>query len=88
MGENVFDGCTNLTSVDIKSTVLNNTGAFIFRDCNKLTTVGLPYNLSKIPDNMFRNANYLKKIELPESVTEIGSSAFFGMHSTYKPNYT
>lgn len=50
-------------------------GAFAFRNCDKLTDVGLPSTLKKISKGAFVGTN-LKQLYLPESVTSIEGNAF------------
>ena len=50
-------------------------GSFAFRNCDKLTDVGLPSTLKKISKGAFVGTN-LKQLYLPESVTSIDGNAF------------
>ncbi|MCL1933374.1 MAG: leucine-rich repeat protein [Candidatus Azobacteroides sp.] len=42
-----------------------------------VTNNGVNYTVTGIADNAFRNADQLKSIKIPESITEIGAFAFF-----------
>lgn len=71
-----LSGATNLKRVVIPDSVTKIEDR-AFEDCGKLESVKLPSGLTRIPDGTFSNCN-LKDIEIPESVTEIGSMAFYG----------
>ena len=73
IGYNAFGNCSSLESVSIGSgiTILRQ----MFYDCPSLTTVTLSEGL-EIIDQLAFNAMNLSSIIIPNSVTEIGSSAF------------
>lgn len=52
--------------------------AGVFNGCTNLESVTLPANLEAIDDNTFENCSSLSEIEIPESTTDIGMSAFSG----------
>ena len=43
---------------------------------SRIKKVVLPENINEIPENLFMSANNLKEIDIPKSVTKIGSQAF------------
>lgn len=71
--EDVFSGCTNLTSVVIGSGVAS-IGYDAFRSCTKLTSVTLGNSIRLIGNDAFTNCNGLTSIVIPDSVTYIGNS--------------
>ena len=76
-----FRGCTALASITINSTYLSTTGYEtvyhygIFTDCSSMATVTLPAGLTAIPAGMFYYSS-LYRIEIPSTVTSIGTYAF------------
>lgn len=58
---------------DVKSIAPN---AFSYFYGSGLTSVKLPEGITKIPNGLFYACNQLKSVNIPESVTEIGWSAF------------
>ena len=60
---------------DEYSTSNNTISEDMFRDC-KFTKVSLPNNIMKIESDAFRNCESLTSIDIPQSVTSIGSGAF------------
>ncbi|MXP74409.1 leucine-rich repeat protein [Lachnospiraceae bacterium WCA-9-b2] len=53
-------------------------GAFIFYDCEGLTSVDISDSVTKIGDSAFSSCVSLKEIAIPSGVTEIGDGAFYG----------
>lgn len=49
-----------------------------FSNCNNLTTIVLPSDLTEINDFAFAYCNSLESITIPEGVTSIGKEAFLG----------
>lgn len=74
IGEMSFSGCTALTEVAFPDT-LTSIGAGAFAQCTALSEVTLPESLLKIGQNAFA-ATGLKKIQIPDSVTDIDYCAF------------
>lgn len=74
IGDNAFDGCTNLSVLDIKGTITA-IGDYAFRS-TKLDNFTFPNGISKISDYAFQNCYTLKEIVIPDSVVSIGESAF------------
>lgn len=94
----VFAGCTNLeevislgeiTEFNTSDTQFNFFG--IFERCSNLTTVNLP-NVRNLPERIFMNTPSLINLNLPSTITSIGSRAFLNTLLTnkvlYFPNVT
>lgn len=76
IGNEAFDGNTNLTSVTIPDTVTR-ISSNAFQICENLTSVTIPNSVTYIGENAFANTD-LSSLTIPASVTEIGKSAFYG----------
>ncbi|MDE6289849.1 MAG: leucine-rich repeat domain-containing protein, partial [Ureaplasma sp.] len=85
----LFSGCTNLKTVVLPWT-LEILGSNVFNGCTKLTTVKysdvdktideakqIP-SLKKISGSAFKNCTSLSSFIIPDTVIEIGESAFYG----------
>lgn len=77
----VFDGCSNLENVTIERGA--DIGTLAFYNCKKLASVvytgtSTPENPSKIGDSAFSGCSSLTSINLPEGLTSVGASAFYG----------
>ncbi|MBR1457665.1 MAG: leucine-rich repeat protein [Oscillospiraceae bacterium] len=78
-----FSGCSNLARVVLPAGVETVEG-YTFYDCTKLISAGpsgsgcsieYPWT-TEIPDSAFGDANCLKRVVLPQSITRIGQEAF------------
>ena len=78
IGPSAFSSCSNLTSIEIPSSVTS-IGEDVFRDCSALETVtfGANSQLESIGFNAFYSCYALTSIEIPSSVTSIGDGAFY-----------
>ena len=80
LGKFAFGNCTSLTSIWIpKSLKTADTSAFSgspFAGCVALQSVELETGMTKIPDNLFDSCPGFTTITIPDTVTEIGDSAF------------
>lgn len=74
MGQNVFNGCTNLTTVVLpdNATVIDNN---MFYGNAKLSNVNIPASLTTIGSSAFYNTA-INNITLPDSLKTINSNAF------------
>lgn len=93
IGENAFSGCSSIVSITIPEHI-KYIKQGTFKDCTSLASVILPENLKSIasgshpnPDGYgevdgyngaFTNCKSIKEINIPNSVTNIGSFAFMG----------
>ncbi len=76
LGDSAFMGCEYLTDVDFADysvTVINKS---TFKDCFELAKIQLPKGLLEIKAEAFMNDYSLTEVVIPESVTNIDSSAF------------
>ena len=75
IGENAFDGCSNLTSVELPES-LREIGNYVFRGCTQLASVEFHEELWCIGEGAFYGCSALTGIVFPESLQDIQSSAF------------
>lgn len=75
IGENAFDSCWSLRSVNIpeKVTVIN---ARTFEDCRSLESIVIPQGVTAIGEYAFFKCGLLKTLVIPEGVEVIGDCAF------------
>ena len=73
--ENVFNSCTNLTTLVIGDSVTT-IEEYAFAQCSGLTSVTLGKGLITIGNSAFERCYGLPSIVVPEGVTSIGNSAF------------
>jgi len=76
LGTSAFEGCTNLQSVVLPTSVTT-IGTDAFYGCNKLGRINLEEGLTAINLRAFHNCN-LDTIVIPSTVTSIGNAAFRG----------
>lgn len=75
VGDNVFQGCSNLTTVDLGSGITK-IGDSAFYECKALTEIVLPNNVATISYRSFYACYALTEISIPNTVTTIGGYAF------------
>ncbi len=74
VGANAFYGCSNLQNVMLGN--IKDWGTSCFEGCSSLESINFfTFNLNSIPDNCFAFCG-LTKVNLPESIANIGSHAF------------
>jgi len=76
IGSNAFYSCSNLTDVDIDTSV-KTIGPRAFRGCTGLTKVQLPEGLLSIGEWAFYSCSGLRSVDFPRGVTSIGPYAFY-----------
>ena len=75
IGSNVFEGCSNLTSISLPSGITS-IGNSAFNGCINLTSINLPASITTIGEYAFQNCSNLTNLVIPDSVTEISQRAF------------
>ncbi|MBO5318203.1 MAG: leucine-rich repeat protein [Ruminococcus sp.] len=80
LAPNAFEGCQNLTSVEIPESV-QLPPQEAFANCESLCTVILPKNIDRLPDNTFSRCVNLKRVNLPDSLEYIDTYAFESCYS-------
>ncbi len=77
IGNQAFQGCSNLTSIRIPESVAS-VGIKAFYQCSRLTNIELPKSLQSIGEAAFEQCSSLASIEMPNSVTSIENYTFNG----------
>ena len=77
IGDNAFNGCSNLTLVEFPSSLVS-IGGNAFWGCSNLTSVVFPSSLMSIGNEAFRDCSGLTEIVIPNSVTSIGGINPYG----------
>ena len=80
IGEQAFQSCSSLTSIDIPNSVTS-IGEDAFQYCSSLTSIDIPNSVTSIGNYTFRGCSSLTSITIPNSVTTIGEDAFYGCSS-------
>ena len=80
IGDCSFEGCTELTSVDIPNSV-EEIGNAAFYGCDKLTSLVIPDGVKVIRTHSFAECEGLQQVTLPDSLTSLGSGAFIDCHA-------
>ena len=75
IGNNAFQYCYGLTSVDIPNSVTS-IGDWAFDQCSSLTSVTIPDGVTNIGIGAFSDCYGLTSVTIPNSVTSIGNYAF------------
>lgn len=77
IGDDAFNGCDNLTSVNIPSSVTT-IGDSAFLSCESLTKIEIPPSVTTIGSEAFNQCEALEEINIPDGVTTISSNLFNG----------
>ena len=80
IGQNAFESCFYLTSIDIPNSVTS-IGQEAFCRCNSLTSITIPNSVTSIGGSAFYCCIGLTSVTIGNSVTSIGGSAFSGCSS-------
>ncbi|MCM1546414.1 MAG: leucine-rich repeat domain-containing protein [Clostridiales bacterium] len=75
IANNAFNGCTNLTGVNLAATDITEIGDSAFASCQNLRNVTLPDGVKKIGDRAFSECGLLS-VDL-KGAEEIGNNAFY-----------
>ena len=86
IADNVFTGCTGLTSVTIPNSITS-IGSTAFAGCTGLASVTLGAGVASIGNNAFLNCTSLTSVTIPASVTSIGISAFSDCTNLYNVHF-
>ncbi len=83
IGASAFDGCSKLQQItfEAKSTTYNSNitlGSNVFMNCVNLTTVKLSNRVTNIPTYAFANDSSLAYLNIVDTITNLGGSAFYG----------
>lgn len=74
-GLNSFNGCPNLTSVSLPST-LDTIGCQSFYQCTALTSVNIPYGVRRLENFVFTYCTSLSNVTLPSTLEYMGNYTF------------
>ena len=85
IGEKAFDGCIDMTSVDIPNTVTL-IGDYAFNGCIDMTSVDIPNTVTSIGYYTFNGCSNLTSITLPEYLYDMGDYVFTGCNSLSEIN--
>lgn len=75
MGESVFDNCSGITNVTLRTGV-KRIGNASFKNCKNIQNVTIEPGLEYIGENAFEYAEKLKEISIPSTVSIIDDDAF------------
>ena len=81
LNENMFWGCTQLTSVTLGSN-LTEVGKACFQGCSELTAIDIPASLATISESMFEKCKKLASVTLHEGLSTVGKDAFYNCNLT------
>ena len=75
IGNDAFDGCSNLTSIVIPNSVTS-IGNYTFYFCTSLTSIDIPNSVTSIGNSAFQYCSGLTSCTIGSGVTSIGNGAF------------
>jgi len=77
IGSSAFNGCTNLTSIEIPS-IITGIGYQSFNNCSKLVSIDIPDSVSTLGNSAFYNCSKLTTVNISNTsgITVIYSSTF------------
>ena len=76
IGNNAFEHCTNLTTVNFNATNCTTAGNLVFLLDDAFTTLNIGQNVTRIPSYLFSGCAITSDLTIPNFVTIIGSGAF------------
>lgn len=80
IGDYAFNSCTELQTFTFKAQNCTYMGSMYknaLHDCNSLTNIVVENGVQNIPDCAFYGCSEITEINLPESLTKIGTKAFY-----------
>lgn len=80
LGESTFEGCINLPSVALPSSIIDIEGC-TFLGRTSLSDIIIPDNVTYIDSGAFSDCSSLSSITIPTNITHIGDGAFRGCTS-------
>ena len=80
MGSSIFEGCSNLTVINIPGAI-DEIPSKAFKDCSSIEEFNLPNSIKSIGSDAFNGCASMAAIVIPTSVKEIGSDAFNNCNS-------
>ena len=91
IGQQAFNACTELVSIDCSKSKLTSIGSEAFLSCSSLTDITLSNNITTIYSDAFKRCTSLKSFNMPNSITQMGINIFedctslesFTFNSTY-----
>ncbi len=89
IGTNAYENCVSLATFHYPLSLQSvHSDTFtrhrIFRACKMLACISIPAGVTGIPARLFDEANYLKYLDVPDTVQRIGDKAFNGCTSFEK----
>lgn len=76
-----FEDCTNLKTLVLRNSKIEEVSEKVFKNCNKLEEIILPATARSIGDEAFMNCSSLLKVTLSNALSQIGASAFRNCNS-------
>lgn len=76
IGNNAFEHCTNLTSINIPNSVAT-IESYAFQTCTNLSSVNIPNSTTYIGNDAFAGCTALISINIPNSITNIREYTFY-----------
>ncbi|MBQ2925820.1 MAG: leucine-rich repeat domain-containing protein, partial [Ruminiclostridium sp.] len=78
IGDMAFNYATGLTDVQLPTSLANSLSQakVVFKGCDALTHISLPYGMTAITYHMFEGCDNLRSVSLPATIQTIGEYAF------------
>lgn len=81
IGNNAFNGCENLSKVNINNSTLTSVGSSAFADCTKLTSIVLPSSVTTFGESVFQGCTALSSVKMECNLSTIPAKTFYGCKS-------
>ena len=72
---NLFDGCTGITSISLPET-LQSINGYAFRNCSKLSEIVVPEGVTTVGEHCFENCTSLTSVSLPTTLKVLENHLF------------